>query len=746
MKHAVGRFAAALVPLALLVFALGMSLCMTLYLQVSVAGMALSALALTALFAAWFYSGRTTAAGLALAAATLLVLWWIMKDALWVTISDFFGQTFRFIGGGDPVAERYRPALALVCMALSAAVVTLIGRGRGAFPALLVLTAALLLTEWLFGHYHILPTVIPAAIALVMLMAKSHQLRTERIYRKSLSADAMALWTLPTAALIVVFSWLLLFGRATDQWKWDWLVDRAERINDYLSDYTDFSRPRNTFSLSSTGFSPYADRLGGAVVPDDTEVLWVATKRPVLLRGVVFNEYDGYRWYDTTASSRYRISALNNRPVLADVFDLNRPDAPELQGELERMLVPTEITVIHLTMSPSSMFVPFRISRVDPTKRFDLIVYFNDKGEVFTTRDMRPGSGYTIEAVLPDYKNPEFPALMARLLAEAAPDDPQKMESIGARYLALPENTMSPVVYKTTEIIARGAANDFEKAARIRDYLATHFRYTTTPPEPQGGDFVTEFFDSGEGYCTYFASAMAVMARIAGLPSRYVEGYRVVPGPRNECTVTNESAHAWAEVYFEGIGWIPFDATPSGREETDDTPREPGPAQPSPIEPEEPTPEPDSVLPPLPAPAPSRVPLALGITGGLALLALAALAAFSRLRTAMWVVRRLRPDPAGQVRYLFGDILSLLLMFNSPVKTGETLYTYAHRIDRWLAMDGLTLTQIADIVVRMTYSERPPTDGEVQTVARFRYLLARYTLRASGALRYFRERALRVRG
>jgi len=668
-----------------------------------------------------------------------------MKDALWVTIFDFFGHTFRFIGGGDPVAERYRTALALACMALSAAVVTLIGRGRGAFPALLLLTAALLLTEWLFGHYHILPTVIPAAAALIMLMAKSHQLRTSRIYRKSLPADAMALWTLPTAALIAVFSWLLLFGRVTDQWKWDWLVDRADRINDYLSDYTDFNRPRNTFSLSSTGFSPYADRLGGTVMPDDTEVLWVAAKRPILLRGVIFNEYDGYRWYDTTASSRYRISALNHRPILADVFDLNRPDAPTMQSELSRMLIPTEITVIHLTMSPSSMFVPFRVSRVDPTKRFDLIVYFNDKGDVFTTRDMRPGSGYTIEVALPDYDNPEFPALMARLLAEAAPDDPQKTESVLARYLALPENMLSPKVFKTTEFVARGAANDYEKAARIRDYLATRFRYTTTPPEPQGGDFVSEFFDNGEGYCTYYASAMAVMARIAGLPSRYVEGYRVVPGPRNECTVTNQSAHAWAEVYFEGIGWIPFDATPSGREDAGDTPGEPGPVQPSPIEPEEPTPEPAPVLPPLPEPAPSRVPLALGIAGGLALLALAALAAVSRLRTAMWVVRRLRPDPEGQVRYLFGDILSLLCMFNSPVKTGETLYAYASRIDQWLALDGFTLTQIADIVVRMTYSERPPTAGEVKTVARFRYLMARYTLLASGALRYFRQRALRVR-
>lgn len=52
------------------------------------------------------------------------------------------------------------------------------------------------------------------------------------------------------------------------------------------------------------------------------------------------------------------------------------------------------------------------------------------------------------------------------------------------------------------------------------------------------------------------------MARIAGLPARYVEGYLAVPDENGECVVTGRNAHAWAEVYFKGFGWVVFDATP----------------------------------------------------------------------------------------------------------------------------------------------------------------------------------------
>jgi transglutaminase-like putative cysteine protease len=81
---------------------------------------------------------------------------------------------------------------------------------------------------------------------------------------------------------------------------------------------------------------------------------------------------------------------------------------------------------------------------------------------------------------------------------------------------------------------------------------------------PSNRDFVSYFLlDSKEGFCSYFASAMAVMARVADLrPATW----RAISCPRageDGTIVTVENAHAWVEIYFQGVGWIPFNPTPA---------------------------------------------------------------------------------------------------------------------------------------------------------------------------------------
>lgn len=72
-------------------------------------------------------------------------------------------------------------------------------------------------------------------------------------------------------------------------------------------------------------------------------------------------------------------------------------------------------------------------------------------------------------------------------------------------------------------------------------------------------------FEGQQGYCTHFASAMAVLGRCIGIPTRYVQGYAVdMRGTKAEVDypVYGREAHAWAEAYISGVGWIPFEATP----------------------------------------------------------------------------------------------------------------------------------------------------------------------------------------
>jgi transglutaminase-like putative cysteine protease len=146
----------------------------------------------------------------------------------------------------------------------------------------------------------------------------------------------------------------------------------------------------------------------------------------------------------------------------------------------------------------------------------------------------------------------------------------EKSKQIYSKYLQLPDNLPQRVKDLSVSLTA-SADNNYDKAKAIERYLASNYSYNLdVPPVPRDRDFVDYFlFDQTEGYCTYFASAMAILARCAGLPARYVEGYMLPPEPVEDSSnwyiVTNMQAHAWVEIYFEGYGWLPFEPTPPFR-------------------------------------------------------------------------------------------------------------------------------------------------------------------------------------
>lgn len=134
------------------------------------------------------------------------------------------------------------------------------------------------------------------------------------------------------------------------------------------------------------------------------------------------------------------------------------------------------------------------------------------------------------------------------------------------KYLQLPENLPQRVKDLSASLVS-SETNDYDKAKAIEQYLASNYPYNLdVHSTPRNRDFVDYFlFDLKEGYCSYYASAMTILARCAGLPARYVEGYMLPPEPvkddRNTYVVSNMQAHAWVEIYFEGYGWLPFEPT-----------------------------------------------------------------------------------------------------------------------------------------------------------------------------------------
>ncbi|WP_458116702.1 transglutaminase TgpA family protein [Arthrobacter sp. D2-10] len=152
-------------------------------------------------------------------------------------------------------------------------------------------------------------------------------------------------------------------------------------------------------------------------------------------------------------------------------------------------------------------------------------------------------------------------------------------EAVPEQFLALP-GSLPGIIRDTTASVVEGISNPYSQAIAIQSYLrGPSFVYSVDAPVDGGYDgnsldVMARFLESKSGYCVHYAGTMAVMARLAGIPSRVAVGYS--PGTPTgeqflspdgveftEYSVNSKDAHAWPELYFEGVGWVQFEPTPS---------------------------------------------------------------------------------------------------------------------------------------------------------------------------------------
>ena len=134
-----------------------------------------------------------------------------------------------------------------------------------------------------------------------------------------------------------------------------------------------------------------------------------------------------------------------------------------------------------------------------------------------------------------------------------------------ATYLALPlvDQRVLPLA---TQITA-DAATDAQRAETLEKYLRTTFPYTLELPQEEAADPIAYFlFDRKKGHCEYFASSMAVMLRLIGIPSRVVTGLQggVLNPVSGWYQIRASDAHSWVEAWIAGKGWVAYDPTPYG--------------------------------------------------------------------------------------------------------------------------------------------------------------------------------------
>ncbi|WP_370965706.1 transglutaminaseTgpA domain-containing protein [Amycolatopsis sp. cg9] len=176
-------------------------------------------------------------------------------------------------------------------------------------------------------------------------------------------------------------------------------------------------------------------------------------------------------------------------------------------------------------------------------------LYDQVSGTVFTTRSETPPS-YTEYASL---KEPTAAELRVTPRVDDLPPRYTELDRVDERVRA-----------KTQQLTA-GAANDFDRASAIWRYFTAQngFVYDTKTAPANDADALADFILNGKrGFCEQFASAMAVMLRVAGIPSRVAIGFTPGVQVNDYLSISTQDAHAWVEAYFGDKGWVTFDPTP----------------------------------------------------------------------------------------------------------------------------------------------------------------------------------------
>ncbi|MEU8680195.1 DUF3488 and transglutaminase-like domain-containing protein [Streptomyces sp. NPDC048611] len=274
--------------------------------------------------------------------------------------------------------------------------------------------------------------------------------------------------------------------------------------------------------------------------PEDKEVLnyrtTAADTRDLYLRIVALDQFDGTTWKPSERTVTDVPDRLPEPPGLSPTVDLNR--------------VNTSISTAEW-YAQNWLPLPYPASKVDISGRWR----FEPKGRTLVgdRGQNTRGLQYQVESI-------QVRPTSQQLAAAPAPPSGLLRE-----YTKVPRS-LPEVVRTTARQVTRGAPTTYAKAVKLQDWFALNggFSYNTDVRAGSGAEAIARFLRQKEGFCVHFSFSMAAMARTLGIPARVAVGF--TPGtkqPDGTTSVGLKDAHAWPELYFQGIGWTRFEPTPS---------------------------------------------------------------------------------------------------------------------------------------------------------------------------------------
>lgn len=412
------------------------------------------------------------------------------------------------------------------------------------------------------------------------------------------------LYLAPICLLLAIFAVVLPSKPEPIQWKAvkHMFINVKDQFDVWKTEWNYyFGNSASEFFVSLTGYTEESGNLnkGGKIIKDNKVAMKLSgldKNKYVYLMGSVSDIYTGASW----GKSRLDFIPGENEYRLDYVemfFALSRLDQQVLENnsfierrslKVEYNNVKTKTFFYPLKMSWYEFFTNYRKLTVETPQinfmkargrgtSYHMIFYeMNLEGKAFQemlreadTFSYGNGDMQTISQAVVDY-------MKGKTLYQDNVEDlllrqdyyevlKKRADNIKVQYTGLPD-TIPDRVYDLAKEITADYDTKYDKLKAIENYLRDNYTYSLEVQKlPEGEDFVDYFlFESKEGYCTYYATAMAVLGRCVGVPIRYVEGFLGKFDVHDEdfnYLVKNSQAHAWAEAYIEGIGWIPFEAT-----------------------------------------------------------------------------------------------------------------------------------------------------------------------------------------
>lgn len=230
-----------------------------------------------------------------------------------------------------------------------------------------------------------------------------------------------------------------------------------------------------------------------------------------------------------------------------------------------------------LTPSEGQLLWPTSLDSIPTGDEFDIQIQIASLGQ---DRLLLPGEPRTLDIDTQADYLAEADEVVARVggeigygvtvvprLLEDRLDDLEPADDVPEELLEVPDTGYQADIAELTRQVVNDAEaqTPYEQLLAIQNYLRdpSVFVYSTTIDAPTTPDAVWDFLNDRHGYCVQFASAMIIMARTLGIPSRMAVGF--LPGTEGSDGVVRVSAHdahAWPQMLFEGVGWVRFEPTP----------------------------------------------------------------------------------------------------------------------------------------------------------------------------------------